>query len=80
MTSVEANSWMNYLVRCEFTNRFGNPFWWTFQIDADDYAEAIWQAARIFFLGLTTSERTDACETVFIICWPEEHPEKRDTA
>lgn len=32
---------MNYLVRCEFTNRFGNQFWWTFQIDADDYTEAI---------------------------------------
>lgn len=92
MTSVEAHSWMNYLVRCEFTNRFGNPFWWTFQIDADDYAGAIRQAARIFFLGLTVSERIDACETVFIICWPEEslpeetqlklislHPEKKKT-
>jgi hypothetical protein len=33
-----------YLVHISFTNRFGSPFSWDFQMETEDYAEAIDEA------------------------------------
>jgi hypothetical protein len=58
-----------YIVRCEFTNRFGSSFGWAFQVPANDYAEAMLDAARPFFSGLTVPERTDAAKTFWMMSW-----------
>ncbi len=61
-----------YFVRVGFTNRFGAPFAWTFQCDADDYALAIDDAILTFWSGLTRCEREDCAETIEVLahpCW-----------
>lgn len=42
-----------YLVPISFTNRYGSPFHWDFQVETDDYAVAVDEAVLTFWSGLT---------------------------
>ena len=64
-----------YLVRISFTNRFGSPFHWDFQMQADDYAQAIDEAVLIFWSGLTREERWDAAHTLDVLAHPDFLPQ-----
>jgi len=63
-----------YLVRVSFINRFGSPFHWDFQMETDDYAEACDEAVRLFWSGLTESEREDAIQDIRILAHPNTLP------
>ena len=63
-----------YLVRVRFTNRYGSPFHWDFQVDTDDYAVAVDDAVLTFWAGLTRGEREDACETITVLAYPSRLP------
>ena len=60
-----------YIVsRVSFTNRYGSPFHWGFQLETDDYEEAISEAVLIFWSGLTREERWDAIRTLDVLVDP----------
>jgi hypothetical protein len=59
-----------YLVRISFTNRFGSPFSWDFEVESDDQEEAISEAVLIFWSGLTRKERWDALHDLHVIAHP----------
>ena len=59
-----------YLVRVSFTNGFGSPFHWDFQVETDDYAVAIDEAVLAFWGGLTSDERSDAVHTLRVLAHP----------
>jgi hypothetical protein len=59
-----------YLVRVSFTNRYGSPFHWDFQVETDDYAEAIDESVLLFWSGLARVEREDACQTIEVLAHP----------
>ena len=63
-----------YLVRVSFTNRYGSPFHWDFQVETDDYAKAIDEAVLTFWSGLTVDERWDAAQTLSVLAHPYSLP------
>jgi hypothetical protein len=59
-----------YFVRVSFTNRYGSPYHFDFQLETDDYAEAISEAITIFLSGLTFEEQRDAAQTLSVMAHP----------
>jgi hypothetical protein len=59
-----------YLVRCSFKNKFGSEFFWDFQMETEDYAEAIDEAVLTFWSGLTFEERWDAAHNLDVVAHP----------
>lgn len=59
-----------YRVRCSFVNRHKLPFSWTFEVETASVQDAIREATKVFFEGLTPKERKEAAETLQVQARP----------